>query len=236
MRLSVSLGIVHKWIGIVIGIQVVLWVAGGVVMSAFPIELVRGETNIAAQTPRPITENELGIRMIDLLASTDPIAHIGTSRVAGNLHFVLTDLDGRRTLIDASSGAHVDVDAALARRVAELDFAGSGAVSAIALKTERSAEYRGDVPAWKVTFDDSLATTIYVSPADGRITARRNNVWRLYDFFWMLHIMDYRDRSNFNHPLLISAAGIALLLALSGFALLFYRVRASDLRRLFGRR
>ena len=44
MKLPVALTFVHKWIGIIIGIQIVLWVAGGLVMSAFPIELVRGES------------------------------------------------------------------------------------------------------------------------------------------------------------------------------------------------
>ena len=41
-------------IGVVVGIQVLLWIAGGLVMSAFPIELVRGETQTATIEPTPI--------------------------------------------------------------------------------------------------------------------------------------------------------------------------------------
>ena len=34
---------IHKWVALIVGLQIVLWVAGGVVMSVIPIEQVRGE-------------------------------------------------------------------------------------------------------------------------------------------------------------------------------------------------
>ena len=61
------------------------------------------------------------------------------------------------------------------------------------------------------------------------MTARRNDRWRVFDFFWMLHVMDYRERENFNHPLLISMAGLALATVLAGLVLLVIRVRRSIL-------
>ncbi len=33
---------IHKWLALVVGIQIVLWIAGGVVMSALPLDRVRG--------------------------------------------------------------------------------------------------------------------------------------------------------------------------------------------------
>jgi hypothetical protein len=64
-----------------------------------------------------------------------------------------------------------------------------------------------------------------VSAQNGQVVARRTDIWRLYDFFWMLHIMDYRGRVDFNHPLLIGASALALVLAATGCWLLFYRIR-----------
>jgi uncharacterized iron-regulated membrane protein len=85
------------------------------------------------------------------------------------------------------------------------------------MQTEPRSEIRGqDLPLWRAEFDDGRRTTVYVSPASGQVVARRNNIWRVYDFFWMLHIMDYGGRDNFNHPLLITAAVVAWLLATSG--------------------
>ena len=62
---------------------------------------------------------------------------------------------------------------------------------------------------WRVDFDDSRHTTIYVSPQTGKVVGRRNTIWRVYDFFWMLHIMDYSARDNFNNPLVVTAAIVA---------------------------
>jgi hypothetical protein len=69
---------------------------------------------------------------------------------------------------------------------------------------------------WRVTFTDDLETRLYISPETGAVTARRNKVWRLYDFFWMLHIMDYETRDNFNNPLVKIASATALLFSLTG--------------------
>ena len=35
-------------------------------------------------------------------------------------------------------------------------------------------------------------------------------------FLWMLHIMDFDTRDDFNHPLLQIAAALGLIIALSG--------------------
>ena len=44
----------HKWLALVVGVQVLFWVAGGVVMTAIPIEKVRGEHHKATfQLPPP---------------------------------------------------------------------------------------------------------------------------------------------------------------------------------------
>ena len=44
----------HKWLALLIGLQVFLWLLGGLVMSALPIERVRGEHKIAEHPPLAI--------------------------------------------------------------------------------------------------------------------------------------------------------------------------------------
>lgn len=65
----------------------------------------------------------------------------------------------------------------------------------------------------------------YFSADDGRLVQARNETWRLFDFFWMLHTMDFRTRDNFNNPLVITIGFAALWLSLSGFLLLFRSFR-----------
>lgn len=226
MRFPTLLTSVHKWIGVVIGIQVVLWIAGGLVMSAFPIELVRGETQAAMNEPAAIAAEEIAHDLRTQLATLGPVTGFRSVRVAGELYLEVQRRDLPPLLVHAADGRVIEgVDEATAREVARRDFTGSGTIAEAILIAERLSEYRGALPAWRVRFDDARATAIYVSAVNGQITARRNDIWRLYDFFWMLHIMDYKERVDFNHALLIGASAIALLLAASGFWLLFYRVR-----------
>ncbi|MGQ0383540.1 MAG: PepSY domain-containing protein [Gammaproteobacteria bacterium] len=231
MRLPNALTSVHKWIGVVIGIQVILWIAGGLIMSAFPIELVRGETQAAPAQSPAIGAAELGTDIRDSLATHGQFTGLRTVRVAGRLYFEAQRGDRPALLIAAADGTVRDaIDEATARAVATADFTGDGAIVAAAFLRDRVSEYRGALPAWQIRFDDARDTTIYVSAQNGQVTARRTDIWRLYDFFWMLHIMDYGERVNFNHPLLIGASAIALLLAATGFWLLFYRVRIRRVR------
>ncbi|MDX2416141.1 MAG: 2Fe-2S iron-sulfur cluster-binding protein, partial [Xanthomonadales bacterium] len=81
---------------------------------------------------------------------------------------------------------------------------------------------------WRVHFSDRANTAIYISASTGEILERRNRYWRVRDFFWMLHIMDYSGRKNFNNSLVISIALIAIWLGISGFLLLFGSFSRSD--------
>jgi hypothetical protein len=121
-------------------------------------------------------------------------------------------------LTDAVTGKLLSpLDADTAGEVARRDYAGPGTVARVILQEEPLLEIRGrDLPQWRVEFDDSRNTTVYVSPQTGKVTGRRNKIWRVYDFFWMLHIMDYSERDDFNHPLLIGSAAVAWILATTG--------------------
>jgi uncharacterized iron-regulated membrane protein len=226
MRLPNFLTSIHKWIGLLIGIQVVLWVLGGLVMSAFPIELVRGETQAAPVAPIAIGAGEFRVDLREVLAARGPVTGLRTVRVAGRLYFEAQRGDLPTLLIDAADGSPLDgIGEATARAVAEADFTGDGGIVSAKLLGNRISEYRGALPVWQVRFDDARDTTLYVSERNGQVVARRTDIWRLYDFFWMLHIMDYRERVDFNHPLLVTASAVALALAATGIWLLFYRVR-----------
>jgi hypothetical protein len=86
-----------------------------------------------------------------------------------------------------------------------------------------SPEYRGALPAWRVALHDPDSTNVFVAVDTGRIAAVRTGTWRLYDFFWGLHIMDWKDHSNFNTLWLLAFAIGGLALWLGGAILLCMR-------------
>ena len=54
---------------------------------------------------------------------------------------------------------------------------------------------------------------------------RRSELWRFFDLMWRLHVMDWDDGEDFNHPLIIVTAAASTILVLSGFVLLGFRLR-----------
>lgn len=228
---------VHKWLGLIVGLQVLAWMVSGLYMTAVPIERVRSEHNIS----KP--------QSLDLRSTSDivsPAQAIGalqghvTRLELGELMGLpvwRADIEGKpAAVIDARSGTLLSpLDEAAARRVAEQDFAGAGKIVRATLITEDAPiEYRGALPVWQLVFDDEDSTNLYVPVTTGKVSARRSGVWRLYDFLWSLHIMDYRTRDDFNNWLVIAFAGLGLVLTVSGIGILVYRFGPAVVRRQSG--
>jgi hypothetical protein len=228
MKLTKRMRQIHQGVGLLVGIQVLLWISGGFVMSALPLVKVRGEDFAAPPEIRPLDLQD------DLASPLDVARDAGwngldrAELVAWQDQPVYRLSSGGETLLaQARTGVLLSpLDEKWARLVAEADYAGPGQVAAVTLQSEAESEIRGlDLPLWRVRFDDARHSTIFISPASGLVVARRNTIWRVYDFFWMLHIMDYRGRDDFNHPLLVTAAVVAWLLATSGIWLVIAWLR-----------
>ncbi len=233
MRLKRFFVTIHKWIGLAVGIQVVLWMLSGLVMAVIPIETVRSEHNIAHRPSWILKLNGLTVATVEDIADRYDAVSITVTTIGNDLLvFELKSQSGETTLVEGHSGALISpIPEWLARQVAIRDFAGNGKPVAAELITEVGGDYRGRLPAWRITFDDADNTRIYVAANDGRVSARRSDTWRLYDFFWMLHIMDYSNRENFNSPWMVGLAAGGLAVSLSGVILLWWSVLRPLVRR-----
>ena len=220
----------HKWVGLLIGVQVLLWLLSGLVMSLFDPLKVSGK-QWASTTA---TESQ----SIDSALLLEP-SELNAEQIEGALGIDLTVRRGkpvylvrhagRESLLDATDGSIILIDKADAERLARQDFSGDGEIISSESGTAPDIETRNSHGAyWRVNFSDQANTSIYVSAATGDILERRNWSWRVRDFFWMLHIMDYSGRKDFNHPLIITISLIAIWLGISGFILLFGSFSRSD--------
>lgn len=216
----------HKWIGLIIGLQIFLWILGGLVMSAMPIEIVRGEHKIAEAPPPAFDPAEMiTLEAAAEAASLDTVDKAELVAIAGEPAWRLTSGEAITTISARSGARWSPFSEAAARAIAEADYAGPGKLAAMEQLEKAPTEYGGRLPVWRAVFDDDDNTTLYIEADTGRVAARRSSTWRLFDFFWKLHVMDYDDGADFNHPLLILAAAIATFVAGSGLVLLFIRMR-----------
>ena len=92
------------------------------------------------------------------------------------------------------------------------------------------SEYRGrDLPLYKIESSNknSKNINIYIDPYSAKIVAIRSNQWRIWDFMWGLHIMDWNERDDIGNVFLKIFSILALLSAISGIYLFFYTNKKS---------
>ena len=219
----------HKWVGLIIALQFVVWTASGMLMSLLDHDTVQGHDHQAdhAHAPRVWPTGMQPASQV-VAAAGQPVQIIEAFWLQDRPVYRLT-YKSSAWLADAADGRPVLVDAATAGSIAAADYVGDGAPGTAERMDVATLEVRGhESPIWRVPFGDEDNTTVYVSGQDGRILERRNDSWRVFDFVWMLHIMDYTGRQDFNNPLVIMAASGGLWIALSGFWLLVTSFRLSE--------
>ena len=212
----------HKWLALFVGIQALLWTLTGLYMTAVQIDFIHGDHFI--RTPEPAA--------FDLAALAEPGPILGET--SGPTALRLTRLLGRPVYVVEGSGQPALYDArtggrlappseAVIRTMATSRYSGAGGIAGVELLDEVPAEIRGRAaPVWRVEFDHWNKPTLYLSPRTGELLTRRHEMWRVFDFAWMLHIMDYEERENINNPLLRVATMAAACMAISGALLLVW--------------
>ncbi|WP_395400920.1 PepSY domain-containing protein [Pseudoduganella sp. UC29_106] len=219
----------HKWVGLLVGVQFLIWLASGLTMSLFDHHVVSGQMHRAPARTLPVwpAAELLSPREV-LMSAKHPVESVEAYWLGSTPAYRLKG-EEVTWLVSAKSGEALTVGPTIAAQLARADYTGSGTASAARLMIDPSLETRRHSgPIWRVDFNDTDATTVYVSGEDGRVLERRNNTWRWFDIAWMLHIMDYSGRQDFNNALVVTAAVAGLWMALSGIWLLCVSLRLQE--------
>jgi hypothetical protein len=215
----------HKWIGLVIGVQALLWMLSGVYMTAISLEVIHGD-HLAHVADAPLDRQAERLDVADLARLRPGFESFKLKRFLGKEVYELR-AGGKASLVDARTGALLSPlprEQIVAR--AQDIYQGEAQIREVTWITQAPQEVaKRPVPMWAVRFDDRANSTLYFSPDTGDLLARRHDLWRWFDFLWMFHIMDYDKRTDVNNSLLRVAAGVGLVFALSGAWLVFYSVR-----------
>ena len=228
MSLSATTFRLHRWLGWLIGVQVLIWVTGGVVFSLLPFQSwVKGGDTIKPPTvvlPEGWAERVAPtLQAAARLGQVSAIAAVATPQgPALRLSYIG---EHEPVIVPADGSTWTPPDEAALRRFAAGIYQGRSVVTAV----ERVASVprrlgivaetggRGDL--WRLRFDDALATRVYLNGRTGEFVTARNEAWIWYDFFWRLHIMDYADGDDFNGTLLRVASVLAWGLVVAGAVL-----------------
>ncbi len=225
----------HRYLALIIALQLLAWSVGGFIFSVLDINAVRGVADAHMITNAPLDSNSINAlpetiqAAIKDLNNPDIAVVTLTDRGLGP-HWEIRNTSSKLLLRLDQLGTPTNlITPQDAEFIALRDFTHESTIASTILFDESSesipTEYReGPLPAYQVKLDHPKHPHIYIDANLGRITARRNDNWRTFDFFWMLHTMDYKNRDNFNTPLLTIASLLAILTAITGIALWIWRI------------
>ncbi|MBQ0930124.1 PepSY domain-containing protein [Ideonella alba] len=219
----------HRWLGYLVAWQVLAWMVGGVLFAWVPFQAWVKAGDVLATATEPLPSQWPQALARAQLPDTPVLALSSVSTAAGPA-WKLRTAQGEHWL-DAQGAPLAAPDATAIARYAQQRYRGDGRLQAVERLAEvgprwgivRELGERREV--WVARFDDTLSTRFYLDARSGELLAARNDAWVLYDFFWRLHVMDYRGGEDFNNPLLRAAALLALGLVAVGVVMLLLALR-----------
>ena len=203
----------HKYLSLVISIQLLLWTVSGIYFAFNKIELVRGEQYLIEQKVSKLNlkevESSFSGKNVNFVRRLDE----WIIKVETDSGFSYTDLQGQ------------NLDELNAEEVREVVRQSTNLIPLMAQridKPEIRAEFRGrNLPIFKVATSTTDNINVYVDAFTGEVTAIRSDSWRIWDFLWGAHIIDYSERENINNFLIKILSILALISSLSGIVLFF---------------
>lgn len=160
---------IHKWIGISIGLILLVWLVSGIWI-VLPTSYQQNWENGFSQWPAAVIAPA---EAVAVASGNEPegVRNINMWAVAGRL-FYRVSLKGRPVqLVDATTGQLVRITPDLAEQIARYVFVIPEApVDTVERVDSYSMRYAaGPLPAMRVVFADDNETVVYVGEADGSV-------------------------------------------------------------------
>lgn len=212
----------HKWLALVVGVQALLWSLTGLYMVAVHIDIIHGDHLVRAPAADPVDVARL-VSPARIVAAAPGTSEVRFQRLLDRPVWRAETPGGAR-LYDAITGTPLPaLTKSQVEEQARRIYTGKGRIVATRLLVTAPLEMQSRKPPyWQVEFEGWSRPMLYLSPTTGELISRRHALWRVFDFAWMLHIMDYDERSDVNNPLLRVATWSTFAMALTGAWLLIW--------------
>lgn len=209
---------IHRYLGIFLGIQFLMWTISGMYFSWTNIDEIHGDH---FRNPEPEQVTFTGLLNTPQLSIEEPVWAMELKDIGGVPYYWIN----HNSLYNARTGELKEgITAKEAEMVAGRYMLPELKVEQVTRITEVDAhhEYRGrPLPAYEIAYESPNDLKAYVAVENGAFQTVRHRNWRWFDFLWMTHTMDYQGRDNFNTLVLRAFSLLGLVTVLSGFLLWF---------------
>jgi len=208
----------HRYLGLFLGIQFLLWTLSGLYFSWTDIDEIHGDQFKNLDYQPKAFDNLRSPTAMNIASGLQTIALRDLDNVP---HYWVNNAQ----LINANDGkVRNGITEKEALYVAKNYMKEGLEVTGIALIDEagKHHEYRKKLlPAYVISYKSDENIKAYVSVVDGKFQTVRHQDWRWFDFLWMTHTMDYEGRDDFNTIILRAFSLLGLITVFSGFLLWF---------------
>ena len=213
-KFSLKIRTIHKYLGLIIGVQFLLWTISGLYFSWTDIDEIHGDHFRKENLSQRVFSN-----LIDINKISGEISSIKIIDIAGEPFFWIND--GK--LFNAKTGElRPMISKEQALIIAEENMVKGLLIKGVSMikSIPKGHEYRGNpLPAYVIEYDHEKNLKVYINASNGILEKVRYDDWRVFDFLWATHIMDYDTRDDFNTLLLRVFSIFGLLTIFSGFTL-----------------
>jgi hypothetical protein len=208
----------HRYLGLFLGIQFLLWTISGLYFSWTDIDEIHGDQFKNLTYEAKAFDN---LKSPTAVYSASGLKTIELRDLNNIPHYWVNNSQ----LINANSGkVRGGITEGEALYVAKNYMKRGLEVASVALinETGKHHEYRKKLlPAYVISYISDENIKAYVSVVDGKFQTVRHQDWRWFDFLWMTHTMDYEGRDDFNTIILRAFSLLGLITVFSGFLLWF---------------
>jgi uncharacterized iron-regulated membrane protein len=221
-RLARRIATIHKWLGLIVALQLVVWTSTGLFFACFKLTDVRGE-HLAHEMPMDMRRAKYSLTEALRSVAEDAPTSVQMRSIAGEPAWEIRAEIGVFLVSAETLAVMSPIDEDLARRIAVSSWQSPQRLAGIELIDHPPPESGLRVAAWVARFEGDGHPTLYINAINGELGPARTDLWRTYDFFYGLHLMDYADHENAHSPWMIALAVLAVSTVLFGIALLVHR-------------
>ena len=226
----------HKWLMLFIGLQFVVWSASGTYMVLMDIDYIHGDSLVVEQK-KTIAPEQVSYSFKQLLTEHPQASEIKLGLMLQQAVYRFS-VNKKLVTISAKDGQLLSpINEHLATEIAKQNYTDKSVViSSVKLITETSLRELSarHLPVWRVDFDDFVSPSFYISADSAQLVTKRHSFWRIFDWMFAFHVMDYVDESPDNKLLRIVSI-LAFIASIFGLVLTYYRLAPAQNKRRKGK-
>lgn len=215
----------HKWLMLFIGLQLVVWSVSGAYMVLMDIDYIHGDTLVAKKT-QSINTEQVNYSFKQLLVNYPEASRIELGLMLDKAVYRF-NIAKKSFVVSAVDGQQLSpINKELAIKIARQNYANKAAlITKVQLITENPpAELSARrLPAWRIDFDDFASPSFYIGANSAQLDTKRHSFWRIFDWMFVFHVMDYSDGEADNKLLLIVSV-LAFIASVFGLVLTYFRL------------